>query len=87
MPDLEQNPSELLTDSISLWSTVPSSGRLLCQRAELNMEMKNFGLAVQDASSLCRMKPFWTKVRDILQDSFIQPLFSLVFNTETPVMF
>ncbi|XP_003962265.1 LON peptidase N-terminal domain and RING finger protein 2 [Takifugu rubripes] len=40
---------------------VPSSGRLLCQRAELNMEMKNFGLAVQDASSLCRMKPFWTK--------------------------
>lgn len=30
------------------------------------MEMKNFGLAVQDASSLCRMKPFWTKVRDLL---------------------
>ncbi|XP_056899332.1 LON peptidase N-terminal domain and RING finger protein 2 isoform X2 [Takifugu flavidus] len=25
------------------------------------MEMKNFGLAVRDASSLCRMKPFWTK--------------------------
>lgn len=45
---------------------MPSSGRLLCQRAELNMEMKNFNLAVQDASSLCRMKPYWTKVRDIL---------------------
>lgn len=51
---------------LSLWSTVPSSGALLCQRAELNMEMRNFGAAVQDASSLCRMRPFWTKVRGVL---------------------
>lgn len=46
-----------------LRSTVPSSGRLLCQRAELHMDMRNFSLAVQDASSLCRLKPHWTKVR------------------------
>lgn len=54
-----------LTVGSLLWSTVPSSGKLLCQRAELHMEMKNFSLAVQDTSSLCRIKPFWTKVRDI----------------------
>ncbi|TMS06851.1 LON peptidase N-terminal domain and RING finger protein 2 [Larimichthys crocea] len=40
---------------------VPSSGRLLYQRAELHMEMRNFSQAVQDASSLCRIKPLWTK--------------------------
>ncbi|XP_035507092.1 LON peptidase N-terminal domain and RING finger protein 2 [Scophthalmus maximus] len=40
---------------------VPSAGRLLCQRAELHMEMRNFSEAVQDASSLCRTKPLWTK--------------------------
>ncbi|XP_028992643.1 LON peptidase N-terminal domain and RING finger protein 2 [Betta splendens] len=40
---------------------VPSSGRLLCQRAELHMEMRNFSQAVQDASTLCRIKPHWTK--------------------------
>ncbi|XP_014894369.1 LON peptidase N-terminal domain and RING finger protein 2 [Poecilia latipinna] len=39
----------------------PSSGRLLCQRAELHMEMRNFNQAVQDANSLCRLKPLWTK--------------------------
>lgn len=47
----------------SLRCVVPSSGRLLCQRAELHMDMRNFSLAVQDANSLCRMKPFWKKVR------------------------
>ncbi|XP_068602354.1 LON peptidase N-terminal domain and RING finger protein 2 [Brachionichthys hirsutus] len=41
----------------------PSVGRLLCQRAELHMEMRNFSQAVQDAASLCRMKPLWTKAR------------------------
>lgn len=40
---------------------VPSSGRLLCQRAELHMEMRSFSQAVQDANSLCRMKPLWAK--------------------------
>ncbi|MED6273902.1 hypothetical protein CHARACLAT_010979 [Characodon lateralis] len=40
---------------------VPSSGSLLCQRAELHMEMRNFSQAVQDANSLCRLKPLWTK--------------------------
>ncbi|XP_012723971.2 LON peptidase N-terminal domain and RING finger protein 2 [Fundulus heteroclitus] len=40
---------------------VPSSGRLLCQRAELHMEMRNFSQAAQDANSLCRLKPLWTK--------------------------
>ncbi|XP_037645823.1 LON peptidase N-terminal domain and RING finger protein 2 [Sebastes umbrosus] len=39
----------------------PSSGQLLCQRAELHMEMRSFSQAVQDANSLCRMKPLWTK--------------------------
>lgn len=43
-------------------STVPSSGSLLCQRAELHMEMRNFNQAVQDANSVCRLKPLWTKV-------------------------
>ncbi|XP_069581341.1 LON peptidase N-terminal domain and RING finger protein 2 [Brachyistius frenatus] len=40
---------------------VPSSGRLLYQRAELHVEMRNFTQAVQDANSLCRIKPLWTK--------------------------
>ncbi|XP_015251996.1 PREDICTED: LON peptidase N-terminal domain and RING finger protein 2 [Cyprinodon variegatus] len=40
---------------------VPSAGSLLCQRAELNMEMRNYSQAVQDANSLCRLKPLWTK--------------------------
>uniref|UniRef100_H3DE22 LON peptidase N-terminal domain and ring finger 2 n=1 Tax=Tetraodon nigroviridis TaxID=99883 RepID=H3DE22_TETNG len=42
---------------------VPPTGRLLCQRVELHLEMKNLSLAVQDASSLCRLRPFWTKAR------------------------
>lgn len=75
---------------LSLWSTVPSTGGLLCQRAELHMEMKNFSLAVQDASSLCRMKPFWTKVRAVLHldclDFCIQALFSLMFNIQLHVL-
>ncbi|XP_030613399.1 LON peptidase N-terminal domain and RING finger protein 2 isoform X2 [Archocentrus centrarchus] len=40
---------------------VPSSGRLLHQRAELHLEMQNFSQAVQDASNLCRLKTLWTK--------------------------
>ncbi|XP_044072490.1 LON peptidase N-terminal domain and RING finger protein 2 [Siniperca chuatsi] len=40
---------------------VPSSGRLLYQRTELHMETRNFSQALQDANSLCRIKPLWTK--------------------------
>ncbi|XP_061923387.1 LON peptidase N-terminal domain and RING finger protein 2-like [Entelurus aequoreus] len=40
---------------------VPPSGRLLCQRAELHLEMESCTLALQDASSLCRMKPLWPR--------------------------
>lgn len=54
-----------LTDALEKYNAavdlVPSSGRLLCQRVELHMEMRNFSQAVQDASSLCRIKPLWTK--------------------------
>ncbi|XP_054643928.1 LON peptidase N-terminal domain and RING finger protein 2 [Dunckerocampus dactyliophorus] len=39
----------------------PSLGRLLCQRAELHQEMESSSQALQDASSLCRMKPLWPK--------------------------
>ncbi|XP_056145299.1 LON peptidase N-terminal domain and RING finger protein 2 isoform X2 [Lampris incognitus] len=39
----------------------PSLARLLYQRAELHMEMRSYSLAVQDASSLCRIKPLWPK--------------------------
>lgn len=54
------------------------------------MEMKNFSLAVQDASSLCRIKPFWTKVRVILRlkglDVCIKALFSLTFNIQLHIL-
>ncbi|XP_051259937.1 LON peptidase N-terminal domain and RING finger protein 2 [Dicentrarchus labrax] len=54
-----------LSDALEKYSAavdlVPSSGRLLCQRAELHMEMRNFSQAVQDTNSLCRMKPLWPK--------------------------
>ncbi|XP_061774216.1 LON peptidase N-terminal domain and RING finger protein 2 isoform X1 [Nerophis ophidion] len=39
----------------------PPSGRLLCQRAELHLEMESCTQALQDASSLCRMKPLWPR--------------------------
>lgn len=57
--------SQSLSDALERFNAAvdlaPSSGRLLCQRAELHMEMRNFSQAVQDANSLCRMKPLWTK--------------------------
>ncbi|XP_034550533.1 LON peptidase N-terminal domain and RING finger protein 2 [Notolabrus celidotus] len=56
-----QNLSDALEKYNAAVDLVPSSGRLLCQRTELHMEMRNFSQAVQDASSLCRMKPLWTK--------------------------
>ncbi|KAM3862473.1 LON peptidase N-terminal domain and RING finger protein 2 [Diretmus argenteus] len=39
----------------------PSSGQLLCQRAELHMDMRSYSQAVQDASNLCRIKLLWPK--------------------------
>ncbi|XP_037345153.2 LON peptidase N-terminal domain and RING finger protein 2 [Pungitius pungitius] len=56
-----QNLSEALEKYNAAVDLVPSSGRLLCQRAALHMEMRNFSQAVQDGSSLCRMKPLWSK--------------------------
>ncbi|XP_040003885.1 LON peptidase N-terminal domain and RING finger protein 2 [Xiphias gladius] len=57
----KQNLSDALEKYNAAVDLVPSSGRLLCQRAELYMEMRNFSQAVQDATSLCRIKPLWTK--------------------------
>ncbi|XP_036965528.1 LON peptidase N-terminal domain and RING finger protein 2 isoform X2 [Acanthopagrus latus] len=56
-----QELSEALEKYNEAVDLVPSSGRLLCQRAELHMEMRNFSQAVQDADSLCRIKPLWEK--------------------------
>ncbi|XP_075941222.1 LON peptidase N-terminal domain and RING finger protein 2 isoform X2 [Anarhichas minor] len=56
-----QNLSDALEKYNAAVDLVPSSGRLLCQRAELHMEMRNFSQAVQDGNILCRMKPLWTK--------------------------
>uniref|UniRef100_UPI0037E93DD4 LON peptidase N-terminal domain and RING finger protein 2 n=1 Tax=Semicossyphus pulcher TaxID=241346 RepID=UPI0037E93DD4 len=57
----KQNLSDALEKYNAAVDLAPSSGRLLCQRAELHMEMREFSQAVQDAGSLCRMKPLWTK--------------------------
>ncbi|XP_022596513.1 LON peptidase N-terminal domain and RING finger protein 2 [Seriola dumerili] len=57
----KQNLSDALERYNEAVDLVPSSGRLLCQRAELHMEMRSFSQAVQDANSLCRIKPHWTK--------------------------
>ncbi|XP_020504815.2 LON peptidase N-terminal domain and RING finger protein 2 [Labrus bergylta] len=57
----KQSLSDALEKYNAALDLVPSSGRLLCQRTELHMEMRDFSKAVQDASSLCRMKPLMTK--------------------------
>ncbi|XP_070694526.1 LON peptidase N-terminal domain and RING finger protein 2 [Pempheris klunzingeri] len=57
----KQKLSDALEKYNAAVDLAPSSGRLLCQRAELHMEMGNFSQAVQDANSLCRIKPLWTK--------------------------
>uniref|UniRef100_A0AAQ5Z077 Uncharacterized protein n=1 Tax=Amphiprion ocellaris TaxID=80972 RepID=A0AAQ5Z077_AMPOC len=57
----KQNLSDALEKYNAAVDLVPSSGRLLHQRAELHMEMRSFSQAVQDASSLCKLKPLWTK--------------------------
>lgn len=57
----EQSLSDALEKYSAALDLVPSSGGLLYQRAELHMEMRSYSQAVQDASSLCRIKPLWTK--------------------------
>uniref|UniRef100_A0A1A7X899 LON peptidase N-terminal domain and ring finger 2 n=1 Tax=Iconisemion striatum TaxID=60296 RepID=A0A1A7X899_9TELE len=57
----KHNLSEALEKYSAAVDLAPSSGSLLCQRAELHMEMRNFSQAAQDASSLCKLKPLWTK--------------------------
>uniref|UniRef100_A0A7N8XU14 LON peptidase N-terminal domain and ring finger 2 n=1 Tax=Mastacembelus armatus TaxID=205130 RepID=A0A7N8XU14_9TELE len=57
----KQNLSDALEKYNAAVALVPSSGRLLCQRAELHMAMRNFSQAVHDGNSLCKIKPLWTK--------------------------
>ncbi|XP_041662692.1 LON peptidase N-terminal domain and RING finger protein 2 [Cheilinus undulatus] len=57
----KQSLSDALEKYNAAVELAPSSGRLLCQRAQLHMDMREFSQAVQDASSLCRMKPLWKK--------------------------
>ncbi|XP_033842714.1 LON peptidase N-terminal domain and RING finger protein 2-like isoform X1 [Periophthalmus magnuspinnatus] len=56
-----QNLKDALDKYNAAVELAPSTGRLLVQRAELHMEMLNYSQAVQDASSLCRISPHWTK--------------------------
>uniref|UniRef100_A0A8C7Z4Y9 Si:ch1073-440b2.1 n=1 Tax=Oryzias sinensis TaxID=183150 RepID=A0A8C7Z4Y9_9TELE len=57
----KQNQAEALEKYNAAVDQAPSLGRLLCERAELHMEMRNFAQAAQDANTLCRLKPLWTK--------------------------
>ncbi|KAF7644249.1 hypothetical protein LDENG_00225160 [Lucifuga dentata] len=59
----KQNLQEALDKFNKAVELAPSTGRLLCRRVELHMEMRSFSQAVQDASSLCRIKPYWPKAR------------------------
>ncbi|XP_014029315.2 LON peptidase N-terminal domain and RING finger protein 2 [Salmo salar] len=43
----------------------PSIGRLLGQRAELHVDSRNYSQAIQDAESLCRLKPLCPKAHHI----------------------
>lgn len=56
-----QNLKDALDKYCEAVELAPSTGRLLLQRAELHMDMMNFSQAVQDASSLCKISPHWTK--------------------------
>ncbi|CAG5865286.1 unnamed protein product [Menidia menidia] len=56
-----QNLSDALEKYDAAVALAPSAGRLLCQRAELHMEMRNFSQAALDANVLCGLKPLWTK--------------------------
>uniref|UniRef100_A0A8B9KYB9 LON peptidase N-terminal domain and ring finger 2 n=1 Tax=Astyanax mexicanus TaxID=7994 RepID=A0A8B9KYB9_ASTMX len=43
----------------------PSTSKLLAQRAELHMDMKNFSQAIQDGDSMCRLQPTSAKAHYI----------------------
>lgn len=43
----------------------PSIGRLLAQRAELCMEMKNFSQAIKDGDTMCQLRPLWPRAHYI----------------------
>ncbi|TRY95287.1 hypothetical protein DNTS_006743 [Danionella cerebrum] len=43
----------------------PSTCRLLAQRAELLMEMKNLGQATKDADTMCQLRPLWPRAHYI----------------------
>ncbi|RVE58403.1 hypothetical protein OJAV_G00208780 [Oryzias javanicus] len=60
-----QNQAEALEKYNAAVDQVPSLGRLMCERAELHMEMRNFAQAAQDANTLCRLKPLWTKAHSL----------------------
>ncbi|KAG7463621.1 hypothetical protein MATL_G00178560 [Megalops atlanticus] len=73
--DTESKARRLWLDGESMWKKqeftdalekydkalelAPSDCRLLGQRAELHMDMKNYSQAVQDGDSVCRLKPLW----------------------------
>ncbi|XP_024142454.1 LON peptidase N-terminal domain and RING finger protein 2 [Oryzias melastigma] len=61
----KQNQAEALEKYNAAVDQVPSLGRLMCERAELHMEMRNFAQAAQDANTLCRLKPLWTKAHSL----------------------
>ncbi|KAM8854846.1 LON peptidase N-terminal domain and RING finger protein 2 [Spinachia spinachia] len=61
----DRNLSQALEKYNAAVDLLPSSGRLLHQRATLHLEMRNFSEAVQDGSSLCRMKPLWSKAHRV----------------------
>ncbi|XP_059408367.1 LON peptidase N-terminal domain and RING finger protein 2 isoform X2 [Carassius carassius] len=44
--------------------------RLLARRAELFMEMKNFGQAIKDGDAMCRLRPLWPKAHYIKAAAF-----------------
>uniref|UniRef100_A0A671P6D8 Uncharacterized protein n=1 Tax=Sinocyclocheilus anshuiensis TaxID=1608454 RepID=A0A671P6D8_9TELE len=48
----------------------PCECRLLARRAELFMEMKNFGQAIKDGDTMCRLRPLWPKAHYIKAAAF-----------------
>ncbi|XP_073698094.1 LON peptidase N-terminal domain and RING finger protein 2 [Garra rufa] len=48
----------------------PCICRLLARRAELLMEMKNFGQAIKDGDTMCQLRPLWQKAHYIKAAAF-----------------
>ncbi|XP_066517577.1 LON peptidase N-terminal domain and RING finger protein 2 [Hoplias malabaricus] len=65
----QELPSALEKYNIAL-ELAPSTCKLLSQRAELHMDLKNFSQAVQDGDSLCRLKPLSAKAHYIKAKAF-----------------